>query len=161
ASVHSQSSPPWNTPALLQSTSTAPNVENAVEASASTSSNDVTSTLIPITSPPSSPTAVRSAWSSTSARTTCMPSAAQRRARLRPIPLAAPVTTAVFPSRSRTSVVEPEQHAGRLGERVVVDHQVLRRGVEVAEAALEHARAQGVGAGRGVGEAHCVGGHTR
>ena len=99
-------------------------------------------------------TASRSAASSTSASTTCMPSTVRRPARLRPIPLAAPVTTATRPSSGRArQASRSEQHARRLGERVVVDDEVLRGGVEVTEAALQHARTQGVGAGRGVGEA--------
>ncbi len=40
------------------------------------------------------------ASSSTSARTTCMPSCTQRSARARPMPLAAPVMTATLPSNS-------------------------------------------------------------
>jgi hypothetical protein len=44
-----------------------------------------------------------SAASSMSAITTRMPSAAKRSARPRPIPLAAPVTTAAFPLRSSMS----------------------------------------------------------
>ena len=89
------------TPALLQSTCTAPNASKARSASASTLCGFETSVSTASSSAPvsRSEAAVASRASrSTSARTTRMPSSAKRCASPRPIPLAAPVTTATRPS---------------------------------------------------------------
>ena len=88
------------TPALLQTTCTAPNAESAASRSASTAARSDTSVTTGSTdapAPASSAAAFASAGSSTSAMTTCMPSAANRSASPSPIPLAAPVTTATRP----------------------------------------------------------------
>ena len=89
------------TPALLQSTCTAPCVSRAARASASTESGSVTSQRTPVTSwPPAfiSLVACSSADASTSAITIFMPSAAKASLMPRPMPLAPPVTTATRPS---------------------------------------------------------------
>ena len=95
--------PPTTTPALLQTTCTAPNASTAAAANASTADRCETSVRTPIASPPSPVTAATAAsmpaWS-TSETTTRIPSAAKRSTMARPIPLAPPVTTAVLPSRS-------------------------------------------------------------
>src|SRR2546423_5131059 len=103
---HIGPSAPEPTPALLQSTSTLGKVAKARSASAWTDSGRETSVTWPIAS--ASParcrmtasTAFASAGSSTSARTTFMPSAANSFAIASPMPPAAPVTTAVLPGRS-------------------------------------------------------------
>src|SRR3954451_6655897 len=96
---------PLSTRALFHTTCTAPNASIVWAASASTSSSRDTSVRTPTTSPPvsrSSETAVSSAPASTSARTTFIPSCTKRSANARPMPLAAPVTTATFPSSCST-----------------------------------------------------------
>src|SRR5580692_9477954 len=88
------------TPALLQTTWTAPNCDSAASRSASTADRSATSVTTGSTEAPNSArvaAALDSAGSSTSAITTCMPSAANRSASPSPIPLAAPVTTATRP----------------------------------------------------------------
>src|SRR5882724_722079 len=93
------------TPALLQSTCTAPNVSKARAASACTWASSVTSVRTASALTPSacaSPATTAIAASSTSATTTLAPSRANRSVSARPIPLAPPVTTAVRP-RSSTS----------------------------------------------------------
>src|SRR5579883_780239 len=94
---------PPPTPALLKSKCTAPQVSYAFCASASTSSAFETSVCTASTSAPlariSSPACLR-APASTSASTTFMPSCALFSASARPMPLAAPVTTATFPWKS-------------------------------------------------------------
>src|SRR3990170_3495387 len=133
-STHSQSfsvfchvTPPTPTPALLHRTWTAPIVSTVNLASASTSSDLETSVRFAVTAAPAafSSRSVRfSASSSRSASTTFMPSAANRPAIARPMPLAAPVTTATFPfsSFTSTSSLLPHAHhrrhqAGRLPVR--------------------------------------------
>src|SRR5438876_1459938 len=94
-------SPP--TPALLQTTCTAPKASSVFSARASTSAARVTSVRTVSVDAPfalRARSAVRSAPSSTSARATFMPAAAKRSARASPMPLAAPVTTATRPSNS-------------------------------------------------------------
>src|SRR3954451_3762356 len=96
---------PLSTRALFHTTCTAPNASIVRAASASTSSSRDTSVRTPTTSPPasrSSETAVSRAPASTAARATFMPSCTNRSANARPMPLAAPVTTATFPSSCST-----------------------------------------------------------
>ena len=92
--------PPPPTPALLHSTCTAPNRAKAAVASASTASAEDTSTSCVITSPPKARTdsaAVARVFVSRSAITTSSPAFANRFDMAKPIPLAAPVTTATLP----------------------------------------------------------------
>src|SRR5215813_4102451 len=91
------------TPALLQTTCTAPYLASVCSAKASTCFGRATSVTTACTSAP----AARRAWvvssrgfSSTSASTTFMPASAKASHMPRPIPLAAPVTTATFPLTS-------------------------------------------------------------
>ena len=97
--------PPPDTPALLHATCTAPNTSIAAAPSRSTSAGFETSAVTANTSAP----AERSSWAtvssvsvSTSASTTFMPCCANAVASARPIPLAAPVTTATLPANSST-----------------------------------------------------------
>src|SRR3954447_3679030 len=83
-------------PALLNSTSRPPKRSIAAAYIARTSSALVTSART--NSPPISSACAVPPASSRSATTTCAPSAANRRALARPIPLAAPVMTVTFPS---------------------------------------------------------------
>ena len=104
ASGISHASPPAPTPALLHTRCTAPKASTALRASASTASHLDTSVGTATASAP--PRAMASlAWASgsscTSARTSFIPSRAKRSAIARPMPLAAPVTTATFPFSSR------------------------------------------------------------
>src|SRR5579875_1473748 len=115
ASVTSQASPPTDTPALLQTTCTAPKASSVRCASASTSDAFDTSVGTARTRAPelaSARSAAASAPCSTSASTTFIPAAANRSASARPIPLAAPVTTA---TRSRNSCM-PGRYATAAGE---------------------------------------------
>ncbi len=101
-SVWVQIGPSTATPALLCTTCTAPNEDNAAAASASTDSATETSVQTPTTEWPaaeSSDSVLSSASCWTSAMTTRMPCSAKRVATARPMPLAPPVTTATFPSR--------------------------------------------------------------
>ena len=104
ASVNSQDAPTTGgTPALLQRMWTAPNASIVLAARASTSAARETSVRTGSTvAPPAfiSDAVLARAPSSTSARTTFIPSAAKRSAIARPMPLAAPVTTAVLPLNS-------------------------------------------------------------
>src|SRR5258708_294328 len=82
------------TPALLHTTCTAPNVSSVVSANRWTSSARDTSQRTPTTSAPPERkrcSATASTPSSTSARTTFIPSAANRSASPKPMPLAPPV----------------------------------------------------------------------
>src|SRR5579884_938892 len=109
--------PPPATPALLQRTWTGPNLSSTASASSSTDERLETSVTKCITSvaAPTSSAARASGRSSMSASTTCMPSAAKRSAMARPIPLAAPVTTAVRPGiNTRPSLLTA--HGTRGGE---------------------------------------------
>src|SRR5579885_575421 len=113
--VTSQASPPTDTPALLQTTCTAPKASSVRCASASTSDAFDTSVGTARTRAPelaSARSAAASAPCSTSASTTFIPAAANRSASARPIPLAAPVTTA---TRSRNSCM-PGRYATAAGE---------------------------------------------
>src|SRR5215467_12846509 len=106
-STHSQSRwvadsrPPWMaTPALLQTTCTAPISDHARSASVCTDASVVTSVLTVRALVPAlrMPTAVSAMLtSSISATTTWAPSPAKARESARPIPLPPPVTTAVLP----------------------------------------------------------------
>ncbi len=123
------------TPALLQTTCTAPNSVNARSARACTSVRRLTSVF---TARPRRPAWVTPATvsampvSSRSATTTSAPSRAKSSASARPIPLAPPVTTAVRPCRlvrgTAPSVAPPSarcqpllfstvRSGGRLGAR--------------------------------------------
>src|SRR5918993_2184922 len=105
--VHSQpsigpshGSPPPATPALLQTMCTAPNRSIVACANASTCSTLLTSVLTASVSTPSSSivaVARSSASSCTSASTTEHPAVASALASAKPIPLPAPVTTAILP----------------------------------------------------------------
>src|SRR4051794_29202145 len=103
-SSNRQVAPMSATPALLQRTSAPPKRSQAVSARRSTSSKrrtSVTAVRIVLEDGRFSDCAAesrRSAW--TSAMTRCMPCAARRSQSARPIPLAAPVTTATLPLRS-------------------------------------------------------------
>ncbi len=91
------------TPALLQSRLTRPNRASAASRSRSTASASETSVGTAMAwTPRASTLAVTSSsrGTSTSARTTFIPASANRSANARPIPLAAPVITAVFPASS-------------------------------------------------------------
>src|SRR3990172_4326437 len=113
------------TPALLHTMCTCPKASSVRLASDSTSSGRETSVRTASTvAPPSriSFSAWASAASSTSARTTFIPSRAKRSAIARPIPLAAPVTTA---TRSLNSFISIPLL--RLNDRYRFDfHQHLR-----------------------------------
>lgn len=89
-------------PALLNATSTLPWVSNAAANSASTCSGSVTSVLTKI--PPVSSAAALPRVSSTSPQTTWAPSEASLRTAARPMPLPAPVTTAVRPTSLRQTM---------------------------------------------------------
>ena len=102
ASVFSQISPPLPTPALLKTKCGAPKRCRVAAASASTSAAFDTSSRNGSTAAPSAPisAAARSSASGwTSAMTMFMPSRAAMRAASRPKPEAAPVITAVRPSK--------------------------------------------------------------
>ncbi len=107
-SVHIGPAPP-PTPALLHTTCTAPKRSTARAASASTeapSATSVRTASTPARAPSMAsiaPAVSASAASSTSASTTLIPSAANLVARLLPMPLPAPVTTATLPTRSFTA----------------------------------------------------------
>src|SRR6185312_13303097 len=105
------------TPALLQTTWTLPNVENAASASRFTCSSDITSVRTASTRAPFAliaDSAIASGSLSMSARTTLMPSSAKRCANARPMPLAAPVTTA---TRSLNSfILLPRPYRADLAE---------------------------------------------
>src|SRR4051794_37490729 len=111
-------------PALLNSTSSPPNRSIAAAYIAWTSSGSVTSART--NSPPTSSACALPPASSRSATTTCAPSAANRRALARPMPLAAPVMTATLPSSLpampclsvRSSSVRCEEDVLHVGERV-------------------------------------------
>src|SRR5665213_3196985 len=99
-SVHASPIPVM--PALLHSTCAAPNRSSVNSARAATArSEDVSQTVEAM----SAPSALNFAWtsarriSSMSARTTFIPSATNISLSAKPIPLAAPVTTATLPSR--------------------------------------------------------------
>jgi len=91
------------TPALLQTTCTAPKRSIAAAARALTAASSLTSVGTASVLPPRPAIfseAARSAGCSTSASTTSSPARANRSANAKPIPLAAPVTTATFPAVS-------------------------------------------------------------
>jgi hypothetical protein len=95
------------TPALLHTTCTALNRSTAAAASACTDASSLTSVRTVSASTPRPvmrSAAASSAPSSTSASTTCIPDAANRSDRANPIPLAAPVTTAILPASSFISI---------------------------------------------------------
>src|SRR5262245_29153060 len=103
ATVCIQVRPERATPALLHTTCTAPKRSSAACASASTSAAFDTSVRTSSACRPvaaTSPAASLSAPASTSASTTCIPAAAKRSASARPIPLPAPVTTAILSVKS-------------------------------------------------------------
>src|SRR5204863_2175098 len=96
---------------------------------------DATSTAAARASDPAAATSDstwRSGASSTSANATAIPSDANRKAIARPIPLAAPVTTATFPAKFCTSTPRP-----RLFERRTTYH---RGGELVVRAGLREER---------------------
>ncbi len=97
--VRMESSSGGEMPALLKATSTLPQVSYASSKSASTMAGSVTSVCTK--RPPTWRAAALPARSSMSAQTTLAPSAASLRAAARPIPLPAPVITAVRPTRRR------------------------------------------------------------
>src|SRR5579862_2796781 len=111
SSVHFQSSivavqmgPATATPALLKTRWTAPNFSQALAASASRSPGFETSQRMHSARTPICAIAIsvsRMPFSSMSASTTFAPSRAQAITSSRPMPLPAPVTTAVLPFRSR------------------------------------------------------------
>src|SRR4051794_17764444 len=104
-SVVSSGPPPGpGTPAFEKNTSIGPPASSACRTSAATSSSLLTSTRTP--SPPISRATAAAPSPSRSATTTRAPSAAKRCASARPIPLAAPVTTACL-SRSSTAGTVP------------------------------------------------------
>src|SRR5581483_11453282 len=86
-------------PALLTSTVTGPNVASASVTTRRQSANDVTSALMNRALSPSSAAIFSPSSSLTSVMITHAPSATKRRAWASPIPCAAPVTMATFPSR--------------------------------------------------------------
>ena len=91
------------TPALLQTTCTDPKRSIAAAARALTAASSLTSVGTASVLPPRPAicsAAARSAGCSTSASTTSSPARANRSASAKPIPLAAPVTTATFPAVS-------------------------------------------------------------
>ena len=96
--------PPWKTPALLHSTCTAPNSPKHRLARCRTAEASDTSVIwvSTLASPASAAVRASPPWS-TSASIKAIPSAANRRASARPMPLAAPVTTATLPESSRTN----------------------------------------------------------
>src|SRR6185369_7088531 len=101
---------PPPTPALLQRIWTPPKVSTVFFANASTESAFDTSVTTPSTVAPLlriSVSAWRKALSSTSARTTFRPAAANRSANARPMPLAAPVTTATRALNSFIGLAPP------------------------------------------------------
>ena len=104
------------TPALLQRMWQAPWVANTVSARACTDSNFDTSQTTPVTPAPSSCVAAASAFCSTSAITTFMPSPRKAFARALPIPLAPPVTTATRPLKS--FIADHLLSAGQLSDTV-------------------------------------------
>ena len=104
------------TPALLQRMWQAPWVANTVSARACTDSNFDTSQTTPVTPAPSSCVAAASAFASTSAITTFMPSPRKAFARALPIPLAPPVTTATRPLNS--FIADHLLSAGQLSDTV-------------------------------------------
>src|SRR3954451_2066753 len=88
------------TPALLQTTCAAPKWSSVAAASACTDDSSETSVFTVSVSTPFAPICFAAAAkpsSSTSASTTCSPFFAKRSASARPMPLAAPVTTATLP----------------------------------------------------------------
>src|ERR1700679_3743604 len=92
----------------------APNRDSAASASASMSASDDTSVRSPSTGTPaadSSATVAESASSWMSPITTFIPSAPQRSANALPMPLPAPVTTAVLPANSSTNESPNEGYA--------------------------------------------------
>src|SRR5436190_4526289 len=94
---------PPPTPALLHRIWTLPQVSNAVSARRFTSASRITSMRTAIAVAPLArieASAASSGAASISASTTFMPSWANRAARARPMPLAAPVTTAILPANS-------------------------------------------------------------
>ena len=96
------------TPALLHTMCTRPKRASAASRRRSTASASETSVGTAMVSTPCAATAAAASSSrgtSTSASTTFIPAAANRSANARPIPLAAPVITAVFPARSFTGRV--------------------------------------------------------
>ena len=127
-SVSTRAKPP--TPALLHSTWTAPNRSSAASRSPATASGSATSVGTASTSPPpssSSFSACPSASSCTSARTTCIPAATKASAMPRPMPLAAPVTTA---TRPRTcSIAGAPSFSARPGASVIETYAICNRGV--------------------------------
>ncbi len=92
------------TPALLQITCTRPNRPRTSSARAWTLGMELTSAGIPM-APISAAVRTRAA-ASTSAMTTCIPSAISAWAMPRPMPDAPPVTTAVLPASSFRALIQ-------------------------------------------------------
>src|SRR5690606_16758683 len=125
----------WGTPAQLTSTSTAPKASRVPATIPLTLSSSETSVRITRTRSPSRPAAALSAASRlTSAKITRAPCSAKSRAVAFPIPDAAPVTTAVFPSsRSDLTWITtprfalPRVSAGSPGlvQRLQLAHQLI------------------------------------
>src|SRR5262245_8163148 len=122
------------TPALLQTTWTAPYLRSVSFASASTCSAFETSVTTPCTSAPASRRAAvvsASGLSSTSLSTTRMPACTNVSHMPRPMPLAAPVTTATFPFTSlmmasrRLELLRREALPAVEPYRRAVQHRVL------------------------------------
>src|SRR6266511_573032 len=131
SSVWSRSRLNVDTPALLHNTSTRPNRSSVVAASPSTAAAPETSTVTAAASPPVAwmPDATTSASApSRSATTTAEPAAANSSARARPMPLAAPVTTATRPGPITSfddsamslpsAAVEHDQLTGQVRRRI-------------------------------------------
>src|SRR5580700_2313244 len=138
--IHSQSrsgtchiGPPMPMPALLHTTCTLPNASNVRRANSSTCAALETSVRTAMAS--ALPLAIASrtspsGLSSTSASTTFMPSRAKRSANARPIPLAAPVTTATLPLKSFMER-EFEQEHGKPGRIFCRDRPKMINGCAV------------------------------
>src|SRR5215469_8343809 len=112
----SQGSALLSTPALLHTRCTAPNRSTAAIARVCTDASSLTSVRTASVCTPSA-AIFRSASSrascSTSARTMLSPARAKRSASAKPMPLAAPVTTAVLPEVSSMAVSPPSRPASR------------------------------------------------
>src|SRR5215469_7600791 len=122
------------TPALLHTTCTAPKRSTAAAARALTADSSLTSVGTASVSAPK-PAICRSAscnaCCSTSARTTLSPVRAKRRASAKPIPLAAPVTTATFPAAGSMAASSVEEKVANVTERRE-GHQWHNRSVTAA-----------------------------
>src|SRR5579862_4344796 len=146
-STHSQGSVGPNhgsdrldTPALLHTTCTAPNRWRAAAARARTEASSLTSVGTTSVSTPGRRTcsaAVASAASSTSASTTWSPEAAKRFAKARPIPLAAPVTTATFPGSNSIPLPLPPPTPGPVSVLVDDDPADVAAGEQVVDGVVD------------------------